>query len=120
MVATQLAQVSGGGRAFRYGGKKFTMLLTGKDTVAVMPHLEALREAIARAEFQLRGEDRPDMDPKGKNATGPNKKAKSISVTVSMGVAEPTDDAPEPELVMKAADKALYRAKDKGRNRVEI
>lgn len=75
---------------------------------------------IARAEFQLRGEDWPDMAPKGKNATGPNKKAKSVSVTVSMGVAEPTDDAPEPELVMKAADKALYRAKDKGRNRVEI
>ena len=74
MVATQLAQVSGGGRAFRYGGKEFTVLFTGKDTVVVMPHLEALHEAIARVEFQLRGEDRPDMAPKGKNATGPNKR----------------------------------------------
>jgi diguanylate cyclase (GGDEF)-like protein len=51
---------------------------------------------------------------------GQTKEAKSVSVTVSIGVAEPTDDKPEPELVMKAADKALYRAKDKGRNRVEI
>ena len=62
------------------------------------------------------------MAPKEKNdlGKGPTKKEKSVGVTESMGVAGPTEDTREPELVMKAADKALYRAKDKGRNRVAI
>jgi len=120
LVATQLERVTGGGRAFRYGGEEFTVLFAGKDTDAVMPHLEALREAIAGVEFLLRGEDRPDIAPKEKDTKGPAKKAKSVSVTVSMGVAAPNEDVSEPELVMKAADRALYRAKDKGRNRVAI
>jgi diguanylate cyclase (GGDEF)-like protein len=42
-----------------------------------------------------------------------------ISVTVSIGVAEPTTRTREVEHVIQAADKALYRAKQSGRNRVE-
>ena len=37
---------------------------------------------------------------------------------VSIGVAERSEKAPDPEAVLKAADKALYRAKKAGRNRV--
>jgi diguanylate cyclase (GGDEF)-like protein len=42
-----------------------------------------------------------------------------LSVTVSIGVAEPTPRTTEVEQVIQAADKALYRAKQGGRNRVE-
>jgi diguanylate cyclase (GGDEF)-like protein len=42
-----------------------------------------------------------------------------LSVTVSIGVAEPTARTTEIEDVIHAADKALYRAKQAGRNRVE-
>jgi GGDEF domain-containing protein len=42
-----------------------------------------------------------------------------LSVTVSIGVAEPTGRNQEVERVILAADKALYRAKQGGRNRVE-
>jgi len=43
-----------------------------------------------------------------------------LSVTVSMGVGEPSTRYRQPEQVIQAADQALYRAKDKGRNRVEL
>lgn len=118
MVAANLAKVSGGGRAFRYGGEEFTVLFAGKEIEAVRPHLETLREAIASSVFTLRDKDRPDKAPKEKNQKGPGKSADKVSVTVSMGVAEPSENAAEPEAVLKAADKALYKAKGAGRNRV--
>lgn len=41
-------------------------------------------------------------------------------MTVSIGVAEPSTRNRQPERVIQAADQALYRAKEKGRNRVEL
>lgn len=43
-----------------------------------------------------------------------------LSVTVSIGTAEPTTRLRTIEQVIQAADKALYRAKQSGRNRVEL
>jgi len=43
-----------------------------------------------------------------------------LSVTVSIGVAEPSTRNRQPEQVIQSADQALYRAKHKGRNRVEL
>jgi diguanylate cyclase (GGDEF)-like protein len=43
-----------------------------------------------------------------------------ISVTVSIGAAEPTARFRSVEQVIQAADQALYRAKQSGRNRVEL
>jgi diguanylate cyclase (GGDEF)-like protein len=43
-----------------------------------------------------------------------------LSVTVSIGIAEPSTRNRQPEQVIQAADQALYRAKHKGRNRVEL
>ena len=106
MVAAKLAKVRGGGKAYRYGGEEFTILFPGKSPEEAFPFLEELRTAIENSPFYKR--------------TG-NKKArpKALSVTVSMGVAGRSKAAPEPEQVMKLADKALYKAKEGGRNRVE-
>ena len=41
-------------------------------------------------------------------------------MTVSIGVAEPSTRNRRPEHVIQAADQALYRAKNEGRNRVEL
>ena len=49
-----------------------------------------------------------------------NQQPDHLSVTVSIGVAEPSTRYRQPEQVIQAADQALYRAKNKGRNRVEL
>ncbi len=45
--------------------------------------------------------------------------AAQVSVTVSIGVATGAEADAAPEAVIQAADKALYRAKSGGRNRIE-
>jgi len=49
-----------------------------------------------------------------------NEQFDHLSVTVSIGVAEPSTRYRQPEQVIQSADQALYRAKNKGRNRVEL
>lgn len=116
LVATKLKHVTGGGKAFRYGGEEFVIIFPGKKLEDILPHLDKLRETIARAEFTLRGKDRP---PKKPEKIKPSKvPAKKLSVTVSIGAAEKSRELKKTEDVLKAADKALYRAKNNGRNRV--
>lgn len=50
----------------------------------------------------------------------PDRLSDHLSVTVSIGVAEPSTRYRQPEQVIQAADQALYRAKHNGRNRVEL
>jgi diguanylate cyclase (GGDEF)-like protein len=118
MVAGRLARVTGGGRAFRYGGEEFAVLFPGKTAEDSAPHLEALRVAVAGASFTLRAPDRPKRKPKSPRARGAGV-IKRLAVTVSVGAAQARGSA-LPEEVVKAADRALYRAKEGGRNRVEV
>jgi diguanylate cyclase (GGDEF)-like protein len=116
MVATRLSEVRGGGKAFRYGGEEFAILFPGKERAECIHHLERLREAIKGTAFTIRGDDRPHRKPKAPRAA--RTPARTIAVTVSIGVAERSARHSEPEAVIKAADQALYRAKKEGRNRV--
>lgn len=115
MVAGRLACVDGGGRAFRYGGEEFAVLFPGKSTEESAPHLETLRKAVAGANFTRRGPDRPTRKPTSSRARGAS--GRPLAVTVSIGAAHARGSA-LPHDVVKAADKALYRAKEAGRNRV--
>ncbi|MCX7892511.1 MAG: GGDEF domain-containing protein [Burkholderiales bacterium] len=118
MVAARLARVGGGGRPFRYGGEEFTVLFPGARLEEALPHLEALRGEIERYRMQIRAPDRPAEQKNGRGRRGGGAPGRTVSVTVSIGVAERNERADTPESVIKAADKALYRAKQKGRNRV--
>lgn len=114
MIAAKLVKVTGGGSAYRYGGEEFTVVFPGKDCKEAREYLEALREKIASTPFVVDREGRRRSD-RGRVHTS----HQSVQVTVSMGVADSGGESVSPWDVMKLADKALYRAKKKGRNRVE-
>jgi diguanylate cyclase (GGDEF)-like protein len=118
MVAGKIGQVSGGGKPARYGGEEFSVIFPGKSVADVMAHLEVVRQRIEVTPFRIRGQDRPKKAPQKKRTQRSKLVEKQVSVTVSIGVAERDDKCFSPESVMKAADKALYRAKSKGRNQV--
>ena len=115
LVASRFSQVSGGGKPYRYGGEEFTVVFPGKSVSETMPHLEKLRKEVAKTRFIVRAGDRRRKKPQNpKRVGGPRKKVK---VTISIGVAERNKRYGSPAQVIQAADKALYRAKKKGRNR---
>jgi diguanylate cyclase (GGDEF)-like protein len=135
LVAAGLSRVTGGGQAYRCGGEEFNILFPGKTNSEVVDHLEKLRAAIESSEFRIRTGDRRQM-PRGPDRRVDKTRGRArrgyairelaqekapapLSVTVSMGVANSEKEGAEPELVLQAADKALYRAKANGRNRVE-
>lgn len=118
LVASRLRKVGGGGKAYRYGGEEFTILFPGKSAEECMHHLEAVRQAIEQYQMHLRDPDnRPNSDDAGRARRGAAG-GQSVSVTISIGVAERDAEQRTPEEVIKAADQALYSAKSAGRNRV--
>lgn len=82
----------------RFGGEEFCVTLLGMDKKAACHVAEGLREQIGKEKIILRRQE--------------------TNITVSIGVAAfPEDASSEDELIQKA-DKAMYAAKKKGRNRV--
>ena len=123
LVAAHLADVEGGGRAYRYGGEEFTLLFADATLEEAMPHLEAIRASVAAYRMAVRGDDRPKAKELGEKlraaeAVEAAELEKILSVTISIGGAAPGAQAVTPAQVLKAADEALYRAKRGGRNRV--
>ncbi|MGV1097977.1 diguanylate cyclase [Thiovibrio sp. JS02] len=117
MVAGKLRRVSGGGRPFRYGGEEFTILFPGKNVTEAMPHLEKIRQVVAASGFGIRDRNRPGKKTGGRQKAG--SAGKKVSVTISIGVAQRKGSGKNaPHAVIKAADQALYRAKNGGRNQV--
>ncbi len=135
MVGARLADVDGGGKAYRYGGEEFAVVFPDQNTDDARPHLEALRQNIeeykmlVRTEQQRRNEARRDQDRRTMTKSAfalahpdapplRSNRAETLSVTVSIGVAQRTELLETPEAVIRLADEALYRAKGAGRNRV--
>jgi diguanylate cyclase (GGDEF)-like protein len=81
----------------RLGGEEFAVVLPDTDRAGGILAAEKIRAAIAT--ISVPGVDRP--------------------ISASFGVAVMPDDAGEPELLLRAADRALYGAKRAGRDRVE-
>jgi diguanylate cyclase (GGDEF)-like protein len=118
LVAGRLAQVGGGGTAYRYGGEEFCVVFPGRDPGEVAEDLEAIRGAIEHYRMAVRGGDRPKQAKEGAKRRGAGNTEKMLMVTVSIGLAGPSAEARAPMQVVKAADEALYRAKKGGRNRL--
>jgi len=88
-----------GDHAARYGGEEFAAILPGADEKGARLLAERIRKAVSEAEVEM--------------APGQNAR-----VTVSLGVGVWPDDGREPEALLAAADRALYAAKQGGRDRV--
>ncbi|QJQ08328.1 GGDEF domain-containing protein [Pseudomonas putida] len=120
LVASRLSKVTGGGRAYRYGGEEFALVFAGKTAEECVPHVEAVREVIANYVMHLRDQSsRPQDDTSGRQRRSGNSGG-TVSVTISIGVAERQVDHRNPEAVLKSADQALYSAKGAGRNCVMV
>jgi diguanylate cyclase (GGDEF)-like protein len=121
MVASKLATIAGGGKPFRYGGEEFTVVFSDKSVSEAFTYLDTMRKMIEQSVFTVRGKDRRKPAKNGKAAQNGNKKAGTreveVNVTVSIGVASRDEERTTPDQVLRSADKALYRAKAKGRNR---
>jgi PleD family two-component response regulator len=111
--------VEGGGTAFRSGGEEFTIVFPWLSKREASEHMEEVREAIAATRFAVRKQPRPRgkhaQEKRGRGASG-----KQLSVTISVGIAAPTARHGTTSAVLKLADKAMYRAKSEGRNRVVV
>ncbi len=84
----------------RYGGEEFALMLRESAEERTLACAERCRKAIDTADFTFGGTP--------------------IRVTISLGVATLLDsDYSQPEELISAADKYLYRAKKAGRNRVD-
>ena len=86
----------------RVGGEEFAVILRGLDRDGAYQVADRVRAAIAAH----------PINPGGGYKGGP------VAVTVSMGVAVIAPDAATIPALMDAADRALYGAKQTGRNRV--
>ena len=88
-------------KIYRYGGEEFAILLSDISTEGAMPIATRIRKAVEQEQF----EGEKESQPRGK-------------VTVSIGVAGLPSDANNKEGLIEAADSALYKAKQSGRNKV--
>ena len=91
--------------AGRYGGEEFSIILPYTKLSEAQMVAERLRKAVEKTKIDI---SKVNSDVTEKN----------IGVTISLGVAEYSTDDDENTLLQKA-DKALYKAKENGRNRVE-
>jgi len=102
MVASKLAEVGGGGKAYRYGGEEFVVLFPSREVDESYKSTDILRETIAKSPFVVRNKQ----------------SSKTIYINISSGVVQRSSQDKDPFAVMKRADNALYKAKKAGRNQV--
>ncbi|TPW21427.1 MAG: diguanylate cyclase [Elusimicrobia bacterium] len=81
----------------RYGGEEFAILLPRAEPAGVLRKAEALRKAIETAAFDLA--------------------MQRVKVTISLGIAHYPRDGATADAIVRQSDRALYHAKDTGRNR---
>jgi diguanylate cyclase (GGDEF)-like protein/PAS domain S-box-containing protein len=95
------ATVRGEDLVCRYGGEEFVIMLPEADLDTTCQRAEAIREKVAQLNVQYQGQV-----------------LQQISVSIGTGIFP--EHGQTPEAIIHSVDQALYRAKNNGRNRVEV
>lgn len=96
------------GRAFRFRGEEFTVVYSGGTAEDVEEELEELRKTV--------GDSKVKVTRKSKRASKVHEK----TVSISLGLADSEGNYENAEEVLNAADNALFKAKDEGRNQLAV
>jgi diguanylate cyclase (GGDEF)-like protein len=100
-VASRLrAAIRAGDLLVRYGGEEFLVVLPGSDAIQAAEIAERMRLKMESDPIQTEGA--------------------AVPVRISVGVAQHRPGADTPSQLVRRADTALYAAKGRGRNRVEV
>jgi two-component system, cell cycle response regulator len=86
--------------ACRYGGEEFVVVMPDTDIAMATSVADRLRKRIAAELFPI------------------NQNTRTVQATISIGIAAMRSSEDSPADIIKRADRALYRAKREGRNRV--
>ena len=92
--------------AGRYGGEEFSIILPYTKLIEAKMVAERLRRAVEKTKIDI-------------SKLNSDVSEKEIGVTISLGISEYIDGDDEKTILQKA-DKALYKAKESGRNKVEV
>jgi diguanylate cyclase (GGDEF)-like protein len=84
----------------RFGGDEFVILLPETHGRGAQEMAERIRKSVESSRFDIRGGD--------------------ATITVSIGIASYPEDGGNLEVILDKADKAMYRAKQRGRNQVVV
>ncbi|MDI6600166.1 MAG: response regulator [Thermoanaerobacteraceae bacterium] len=85
---------------YRYGGEEFVLLMPDTSEIQAMLAVERIREELSKKTFNFEGHE--------------------FKITFSAGVKEAEREADDPQGIIRQADRAMYAAKEAGRNRVVI
>jgi diguanylate cyclase (GGDEF)-like protein/PAS domain S-box-containing protein len=89
----------------RWGGDEFILILPETSLAEAKSKAENIRDLIAKYPFPRIDSDEEDQP---------------VSVSVSVGVANLDHEETDPASLFKKVDEAMYRAKENGKNRVEV
>lgn len=100
-IAEMIRSATRGSNLFaRYGGEEFVVMMVSADGEQAARNANRIRETVAQTPFHLPGQEEP------------------VRVTISGGVASFPGDGDSTSELIRAADQALYAAKEQGRNRI--
>jgi GGDEF domain-containing protein len=110
-VARALTRMGGNGRVFYLlRAHEFVVVFRRRSTETAIRRLEAVRRSVEAVSLDVSVPERAGTDGK------PSRVERTVSVTISAGVAEPRGPGADPHAVLREAEFALARAQGAGMN----